>query len=204
MEYSAVIKIIPAILSTIKAIIDIYNSNPKNIKGKMKGHGFNKNMLKLEELLTNLHHYREVLLFYSRFLPESAAIYALSDKLAEMVQSSLSNLSNNTSIKYDAEWGSITMMFNTAKLHKNNNIISRRDACPYSTNSEEIKEINRLIRELEAEFDKADAFIISREAKLLLSHTSNIARLSSDLRTTIMNHTEKLINSISTEINVSQ
>lgn len=199
MNYATIISIIPTLLNTIKSVIDIYNSNPKNIQKKLKGTGFNNKIFSIDEMLTKLHYFKQTLLFYSNFLPETASVYTLSDKLNEMIQGSLKDLRDSNSPNYDSTWQVITMMFNSVKQHKNSQIVSRTDLCPYSSDSEEIKKINKLLRELENEFEKANAYLTSRNASHLLEQTSRIAQLTSDLKTLILQHTVSLIESITIE-----
>lgn len=197
MDYSTIIGIVPAILNTTKTVIDIYNSNNK-IKKRAKGTGFDSKIHLIEEKLKDLKHFKETLLFYSRLLPETASVYTLSDKLNEMIQGSLKDLNDTNSQNHDSTWQLISMMYNSLKEHKNNQIISRTDVCPYSPNSEEIKDINRLIRALENEFERANAYLISRNVTPFHDQTVRITQITSDLKTMILKHAENLINSIST------
>lgn len=196
MDYALIISIIPNILNLLNSIIDLYKSDPK-FKKKVKGTGFSKKLFEIENNLAKLENFKDVLLFYARFLPEASAVYALSDKLYEMMQASLKDLNNSGSANYDTTWQSISMMYNSVKRQKNNEIVSRRDACPVSASSSQIQRVNNLIRELEVEFGQADAYLNVRQTANLLSQAQRISQITADLKAEIGKQTEALINSIS-------
>jgi hypothetical protein len=63
-----------------------------------------------------------------------------------MMQASRRDLENLSSPNYDSTWQTISMMYNSVKSHKNNEIVSRRDQFPVSADSEQVKRVNDLFK----------------------------------------------------------
>lgn len=198
MDYAAVITIIPSILGLVTKIIDTVNSDRKQFHKKFKGTGVNEKLLELEKKLTEIQAFRNALLFYARLLPETASVYTLSDKLNEMIHASKHYLHETTSPHHDSSWASISMMYNSVKGHKNSQLVSRMDNCPLDPTSAEIRDIAGRLRELDAEFGRADAYMTSRQSDNLLDVTQRISQIASDLKVLALRQTEGLINSLST------
>lgn len=196
MEFTQILGVLPIILSTIREVIEILSREKGKLK-KLKGTGISKKIELLEERLSQIGKIRETLLFYARFLPDTASVYTLADKMSEMIVATQKDLEDKSSARHDSSWQVITMIYGTVKLHKQNNIISKTENCPYSDDSTEIKDINEKIRELDLEFSKSDSTLINRNTAMLLDHAQRISCITSDLKGLIIKHTEQIINSIS-------
>ncbi len=183
MDYSEILKIVPSILNLITSMIASYNADKHKFFKKFKGTGFNDKIEALERKLAEIESFRSVLLFYARFLPDAATLHALSDKLYEMVQLSLSSLADKNSVTHDVTWQSISMMYNSIKTAKSAQIVSKRDACPLDSTSKEIQELNSHIRTLESELDRADVALNVRQAQNMLEQAQRISQISSSIRT---------------------
>ena len=194
--YAEVVTSIPTILTLITKIIEILNAN-KRAKKKLKGTGLNKKLEELETKLREIRQFRDVLLFYTRFLPETAATHVLADKLSELIQFSSKELEDPDSPHHHHAWSTMTMMFNSVKSQKNAHIVPRRESCPIDATSEEVREINSFIRDLDNEFAKADTAVGSRNANSLLEEAQRISEISAGLKSLILRHTEQIVNSIS-------
>jgi len=198
MEYTAIISLMPSILGLINSMIQKYFSDQKRIGKQLKGTGIKEKLEALKTKLDEIIQFKSVLLFYAKFLPDAASLYTLSDKLSEMIQVSMSKLENEDEpLIYDSTWHTIAIMYNGLKNQQGSQLISGIDNCPVSANSEEAKHVNRLLRELENEFGKTDAYLNSRNTSLLLAQAQNINQISRDLKNLIQKQTEEIISSIS-------
>ena len=135
------------------------------------------------------------LLFYARLLPETGSVYAIADKLHEMIQSSKRSLTSADPEDHDHSWQIISTMYNSLKSLKNNSL--NIGNCPLNSNSQQVAEINNYIGELDADFNRADAYINSRSVDPLLELAQRISKTTADLKTAALKQTERLLSSLS-------